>query len=83
MKRRKALTKAFGRIIHDARLRAGLSQERLAFAAGVHPTYVSQLERGLKSPSLEVIAALAKALQQRPHTLLQAAEELGSVPTHD
>ena len=73
---RKVLTHAFGRVVRDARLRAELSQERLGFLAKIHPTYVSQLERGLKSPSLEVIAALAKALHQRPHTLIRAAEEL-------
>jgi transcriptional regulator with XRE-family HTH domain len=53
-----------------------LSQERLAFLAKIHPTYVSQLERGLKSPTLEVIARLAKALHVRPHTLIRQAEDL-------
>jgi transcriptional regulator with XRE-family HTH domain len=77
MRRRKALTQAFGRVIREARLRAGMSQERLAFRASVHPTYVSQLERGLKSPSLEVVASLAKALNQKPHTLIRAAEDEG------
>lgn len=76
MSSRRALTQAFGRVVHDARLRAKLSQERLAFLAKIHPTYVSQLERGLKSPTLEVVAALAKALHQRPHALIRAAEEL-------
>jgi len=75
MKRRKALTLAFGQVIHDERKRAGLSQERLGLSAKVHPTYVSQLERGVKSPSLEVIASLATALKKTPHALLKAAEE--------
>jgi transcriptional regulator with XRE-family HTH domain len=52
-----------------------MSQEQLGFKSGIHPTYVSQVERGLKSPSLEVIAGLAKALQQRPHALIRATEE--------
>ena len=76
MRRQKALTRAFGRVIREARQESELSQERLAFRAGVHPTYVSQLERGLKSPSLEVVASLAKALRQRPYALLKAAEAL-------
>lgn len=75
MKRRKALTLAFGQVIRDERKRAGLSQERLGLSAKVHPTYISQLERGMKSPSLEVIASLAKALNKAPHVLLRAAEE--------
>jgi transcriptional regulator with XRE-family HTH domain len=47
----------------------------LGFRAKVHPTYISQLERGLKSPSLDVIAALAKALSIKPHALIRSAEE--------
>jgi transcriptional regulator with XRE-family HTH domain len=75
MRRRKVLTEAFGRVIRNARQGAGLSQERLAFCAGVHPTYISQLERGMKSPSLEVVGSLAKALRLKPHMLVKAAEE--------
>lgn len=71
------LTRAFGAVVREARTQADLSQERLGFLAGVHPTYVSQLERGLKSPSLEVIASLAKALKRAPHDLVRAAEEGG------
>jgi transcriptional regulator with XRE-family HTH domain len=78
MRRRKVLSLAFGRVVREARQLAELSQERLAFRAGVHPTYVSQLERGLKSPSLEVVAALAKALHMKPHMLVKAAEEQSS-----
>jgi transcriptional regulator with XRE-family HTH domain len=76
MSGRKAITHAFGRVIQAERLRHELSQERLAFLAKIHPTYVSQLERGLKSPTLEVIARLAKALHVRPHTLIRQAEDL-------
>jgi transcriptional regulator with XRE-family HTH domain len=75
MRRRKVLTQAFGRVVREARVRAGMSQERLAFRASVHPTYISQLERGLKSPSIEVVASIAKALRERPHVLIKAAED--------
>jgi transcriptional regulator with XRE-family HTH domain len=54
----------------------GISQEALAHESNLHRTYVSQLERGLKSPSLDAIAALAKALGQQPHELIKAAEDL-------
>jgi transcriptional regulator with XRE-family HTH domain len=76
MKRRKALTAAFGHVVREARANAGLSQEKLAFRAGVHPTYISQIERGLKSPSLDVVSAIAKALGERPSLLLKRSEEL-------
>jgi transcriptional regulator with XRE-family HTH domain len=75
MKRRKALTAAFGQVVREARAKAGISQEKLAFLAGVHPTYVSQVERGLKSPSLDVVSAIAKALHERPSSLLKRSEE--------
>ena len=41
----------------------GVSQEELADRCGLHRTYVSQLERGLKSPSLNTLYALASALK--------------------
>lgn len=78
MTRRRVLTKAFGHVVREARTASGLSQERLAFGAGVHPTYISQLERGLKSPSLEVVGALAKALHTKPHLLIRSAEDYGT-----
>ena len=78
MRRQKALTKAFGAVINGERKRLGMSQERLGFRAKIHPTYISQLERGLKSPSLEVIAALAKALGRTPSDLVRAAEGNGT-----
>ena len=51
-----------------ARLRAyrqqsRLSQEALAELAGVHPTYIGQLERGEKNASLETIEKVCRALQ--------------------
>jgi transcriptional regulator with XRE-family HTH domain len=75
MKRRKRLRLALGKALRRFREEAGLTQEGLAFASGVHPTYVSQLERGLKSPSLDVIATLAAALKQKAYVLIRAAEE--------
>jgi transcriptional regulator with XRE-family HTH domain len=41
----------------------GLSQEELAHAADVHQTYVSDLERGKRNPSILVLDRLAKALE--------------------
>jgi len=39
------------------------SQERLARKAVVHWTYVSQIERGLRNPTLVILARIAKALE--------------------
>lgn len=51
----------------------GISQEELAFRAEVHRTYISQIERGLKSPSLSVIVRLAQALELAPSELVERA----------
>lgn len=64
----------FGKVISDLRRSIGLSQEALAELAGVHRTYVSQLERGLKSPTLAVITKLASALKVRPSGILEQLE---------
>jgi transcriptional regulator with XRE-family HTH domain len=45
-----------------ARDTLGLTQEELAFRAGIDRTYASQIERGIANPSLAVICALADAL---------------------
>jgi len=44
------------------RLARGLSQEELAFRAGVHRTYLGSIERGERNPALKNIAAIADAL---------------------
>lgn len=46
------------------RLRAarGWSQERFAFEAGIHRTYISDLERGSRNPSILLIEKLALPL---------------------
>lgn len=56
--------------IKELRAVAQITQEELAESAGVHRTYVSQLERGLKSPTLEVVFHIAKALNTEPDQLV-------------
>ncbi len=52
------------------RNRAKLSQEALADAAEIDRTYVSGLERGVRNPTVAVLAKLATALRVKPHELL-------------
>ena len=64
-----------GKIISTMRQSKGLSQEELADVAGIHRTYVSQLERGLKSPTVVVLVRIARALGSKPSKILRALED--------
>ena len=70
------LDSLLGRVLADARRRAGLSQEALASRAKLHPTYISQLERGLKSPTVRVLFVLADACSTPASEILRQVEEL-------
>lgn len=48
--------------MRDARLAKGVSQEELAHEAGSNRTYISDVERGKRNPSIEVVERIAKAL---------------------
>ena len=39
------------------------SQEEFAFECGIHRTYISGLERGIRNPTISVVARLAKTLK--------------------
>ena len=52
----------FGKRLREVREKKGLSQEKLAELAGLHRTYVSSVERGLRNISLLNIDKLADAL---------------------
>jgi transcriptional regulator with XRE-family HTH domain len=52
----------FGRRLREVRQAVGVSQEKLAELAGLHRTYVSSVERGLRNISLVNIDKLARAL---------------------
>jgi len=52
----------FGKAIRRRRRELDLSQEELAERAELHRTYISDIERGDRNPSLENIEKLAKAL---------------------
>ncbi|MEL6279738.1 MAG: helix-turn-helix transcriptional regulator [Pseudomonadota bacterium] len=54
------------------RTEAGLSQEELALATGVHRTYVSGVERGLRNPTVTIVAKLAEGVGAEPSALLDA-----------
>ena len=61
---------AFGQKVRSLRHEMDISIEKLAESAGLHPTYVSSVERGERNIALENIIALAKALKCSAKDLL-------------
>ena len=55
--------------VQRLRREKGWSQEDLAFESGLHRTYVSGVERGVRNPTVLVIQQLANALQVKPGDL--------------
>ncbi len=62
--------KALGAQIKKARLKAGLTQEQLAEAAGVGVTHISHIETGHTIPSLQVLVEIINALNCSADELL-------------
>ena len=54
---------------HHRKLK-GMSQEDLALEAGMERSYVSDLERGTRNPSVRALGRVAAALDVQPHRLL-------------
>ena len=67
------MERRLGLAIKRRREAAGLSQEEFAERAQVHRTYVSQLERGIKSPSVRVLVKMAGALRCEAWEILKEA----------
>ncbi len=55
--------KFIGQRLRLARKQQSLSQEKTAERAGLHPTYIGQLERGEKNATLESILRVSRALE--------------------
>ena len=64
------LAHRFGQNVRRIRLERGLSQEALADELPLAVTYVGQIERGRRNPTLEVVEKFAAALSVDPIELL-------------
>jgi len=63
-----------GEEIRKARSKTGLSQESLAEKSGLHRTYISLLERNKKSPTLDTLFRICKALGISAAELIKRVE---------
>jgi transcriptional regulator with XRE-family HTH domain len=73
---------ALGVALREARRRAGLSQEALGhkvrrpWRESVHRTYISEIERGLRNPSVRILIELVNELDGDIVALFKRADEL-------
>jgi transcriptional regulator with XRE-family HTH domain len=71
-----------GAYLREQRESAQLSLRQLADLAGVSNPYLSQIERGLKRPSAEILQQIAKALEVSAESLYVRAGILDERPPH-
>ena len=64
------ITKAFSLTLLRIRKEKGLTHEKLAELAGLHPTTISLLERDRRQPSITTVFLLAKGLGVEPEALV-------------
>ncbi len=70
--------RSVGEYIRSQRSQAQMSVRRLAEMSGVSNPYISQIERGLKKPSADVLMQISKALSIAPAALYHVAGLLDS-----
>ena len=71
------LRRTFAANMKDRRRELGWSQEQLAFECGLHRTYVSGIERGIRNVSIDNIELIASALGVAASELLKVPEPRG------
>jgi transcriptional regulator with XRE-family HTH domain len=60
-----------GRNVRRLREQKGWSQEKFAFEADIHRTYVSDIERGARNPTIIIVEKLAMSLNVKASELLE------------
>jgi len=83
MPKRHSVLTAFGLNVRRQRDARKLTQEELAEKASLHPTYLSGIERGIRNPSLLIIARIAKASGPRfRNSRVESTDEPASQSHH-
>ena len=70
MKKSASIREIFAKNLRENRRKCGFSQEKLAELAGLHRTYISDLERGQRNPTLTTLVKIAQALSMTVSMLL-------------
>jgi len=74
MVKRDPILFAFGQSVAKHREAKGLSQESLAERAGLHRTYLSDIERGVRNPGVKNVIRLAKGLGIKTAKLMEGVD---------
>ena len=69
-----SISKQFGNAVRNRRIASGISQEKLAERAGLHPNYIGMIERGVRNATLDVSNRIAKALKVGLPKLIEEAQ---------
>ena len=71
----KDINQIFGDVLRRYRSEKNISQEELAFQAGVDRTFVSRLERGISQPTITTLIGLGQALGVSAAELVRETEK--------
>ena len=71
-----SLKSAFGQAVREHRHALHLSQEKLGQRAALHRTYIADIERGARNPSLETISRIAGGLEVPMTTLFETVKSM-------
>ena len=72
-----SLLAPLGTVVQALRREADLTQVQLAERTGLHPTYISHIERGASNPSWAALSRLSKGLEVPRWVLVKRVDELG------
>lgn len=71
------IRRRLGLNVQRLRRQKGWSQEALAFESGLHRTYISGIERGVRNPTIEIVDQLAQTLDVPASVLLAESGAAG------
>ena len=77
------ITLSFGKRIRNLRIAKSISQEKLAELSGLHATYIGQIERGEKSPTIESIYKISVGLNISISKLLDNMNDISDSDKED
>jgi transcriptional regulator with XRE-family HTH domain len=75
-----SVAEQFGRNLRQARRRVDLTQDQVAILAAVHRTEIGLLERGLRTPRIDTLAKLTRALEVSADDLMAGIEWMPPAP---